>query len=198
MAHDAILPPPQYDRPFAGELIETRNINDMPTPCTHAPLIAGAISQKGVAVAGCSHRNLSRDVGGGTGPVFDNKLLAEPFRQPLTDHSREDVVPAAGSKSDDHSHRPRRIGLRPCDARHGRQRGRARCQMQKLSAGKFHFEPSRYPSHHSITSSARARSVGGTSRPSALAVLRLMASSYLVAACTGRSAGFSPLRMRST
>ena len=33
---------------------------------------------------------------------------------------------------------------------------------------------------HSITSSARASSVGGTSRPSALAVLRLMSSSNLV------------------
>src|SRR5262245_25683633 len=33
-------------------------------------------------------------------------------------------------------------------------------------------------SDHSITSSARASSVGGTSRPSALAVLRLIASSY--------------------
>src|SRR5262249_37464479 len=51
---------------------------------------------------------------------------------------------------------------------------------------------------HSITSSARASSVAGTSRPSAFAVLRLMTSSYLVGACTGRSAGFSPLRMRST
>jgi hypothetical protein len=51
---------------------------------------------------------------------------------------------------------------------------------------------------HSITSSARASSVGGTSRPSARAVLRLITSSYLVGACTGRSAGFSPLRMRST
>src|SRR5262249_39786989 len=50
---------------------------------------------------------------------------------------------------------------------------------------------------HSITSSARASSVGGPSRPSALAVLRLITSSYLVGACTGRSAGFSPLRMRS-
>src|SRR5258708_9431548 len=38
---------------------------------------------------------------------------------------------------------------------------------------------------HSITSSARARSVGGTSRPSALAVLRLIAKPYLVGACTG-------------
>src|SRR5262249_8677977 len=51
---------------------------------------------------------------------------------------------------------------------------------------------------HSITSSARASSVGGTSRPSALAVLRLITNSYLVGACTGRSPGFSPLRMRST
>src|SRR5262245_48981255 len=51
---------------------------------------------------------------------------------------------------------------------------------------------------HSMASSAMASSVGGTSRPRALAVLRLMTSSYLVGACTGRSAGFSPLRMRST
>src|SRR5262249_11905153 len=51
---------------------------------------------------------------------------------------------------------------------------------------------------HSITSSARASSDGGTSRPSAFAVLRLMTSSYFVGACTGRSAGFSPLRIRST
>ena len=52
------------------------------------------------------------------------------------------------------------------------------------------------PLHHSITSSARASSVGGTARPSALAVLRLMKSSTFVDCWTGRSAGFSPLRMR--
>src|SRR5262249_1671597 len=51
---------------------------------------------------------------------------------------------------------------------------------------------------HSITSSARASSVAGTSMPIALAALRLITNSYLVGACTGRSAGFSPLRMRST
>jgi len=50
---------------------------------------------------------------------------------------------------------------------------------------------------HSITSSARASNDCGTSRPSVLAVLRLITSSYLVGACTGRSLGFSPLRMRS-
>ena len=48
---------------------------------------------------------------------------------------------------------------------------------------------------YSITSSARASSVGGTSRPSAFAVLRLITSSNLVGCCTGKSAGFAPLRI---
>ena len=38
----------------------------------------------------------------------------------------------------------------------------------------------------------------GTVRPSSLAVLRLITSSYLFGVCTGKSAGFSPLKMRST
>src|SRR5262249_10715371 len=49
---------------------------------------------------------------------------------------------------------------------------------------------------HSITSSARARTVAGMSRPSALAVLRLITNSNFTVCCTGRSAGFSPLRIR--
>src|SRR5262245_17530785 len=51
---------------------------------------------------------------------------------------------------------------------------------------------------HSITSSARASRVVGTSRPRASAALRLITNSYLVGTSTGRSPGFSPLRMRST
>src|SRR5262245_34449945 len=73
--------------------------------------------------------------------------------------------------------------------RAGRERPRRRAAKQC---------DERAPLHHSITSSARASSVGGTSRPSAFAVLRLMTSSYFVGACTGRSPAFSPLRMRST
>jgi hypothetical protein len=42
---------------------------------------------------------------------------------------------------------------------------------------------------HSITSSARASTVGGISRPSALAVFRLISNSYLVGAWTGSSPG---------
>jgi hypothetical protein len=51
---------------------------------------------------------------------------------------------------------------------------------------------------YSITSSAPASKDGGMVRRSAFAVFRLTTSSNLVGACTGRSAGFSPLRMRST
>src|SRR5262249_3020759 len=49
---------------------------------------------------------------------------------------------------------------------------------------------------HSITSSARASKVGGTSRPRIRAVWALMISSNLLDCTTGRSAGLAPLRMR--
>ena len=51
---------------------------------------------------------------------------------------------------------------------------------------------------HSITSSARASSVGGTARPSALAVLMLTTRSKRVGCSTGKSDGFAPLRILST
>jgi hypothetical protein len=51
---------------------------------------------------------------------------------------------------------------------------------------------------YSITSSASAITVGGTVRPSVVAVLRLMANSNLAGACVGRSAGLAPFKMRST
>src|SRR5262249_24797893 len=50
---------------------------------------------------------------------------------------------------------------------------------------------------HSITSSARCWSRGGTSRSSAFAVLRLTTSSNLTGTWTGSSFGFSPRRIRS-
>jgi hypothetical protein len=53
-------------------------------------------------------------------------------------------------------------------------------------------EQSQQGSPYSITSSARASKVAGTSMPSILAVCRL------TACMTGRLAGFSPLRMRPT
>jgi hypothetical protein len=50
---------------------------------------------------------------------------------------------------------------------------------------------------HWITSSAWASSIGGISRPSAFAVLRLMTISNFLGCSTGRSAGLVPLRIEA-
>ena len=57
---------------------------------------------------------------------------------------------------------------------------------------------SRHSAIHSITSSARTSSEGGTAMRRTLAVLRLITSSNLVGCSTGRSEGFAPLRILST
>jgi hypothetical protein len=57
-------------------------------------------------------------------------------------------------------------------------------------------EQSQQMALYSITSSAIADSVGGTSTPSALAAFKLITNSNLVNCTTGRSAGLSPLRIR--
>jgi hypothetical protein len=75
------------------------------------------------------------------GPVLDDEWLAEPLCEPLSNQACDDVDPTAGSKANDDAHRLDRIGLRPGDTRYRGQRGSARGQMQKLSAGKFQFEP---------------------------------------------------------
>ena len=51
---------------------------------------------------------------------------------------------------------------------------------------------------YSITVSAVVSNIGGTARPSALAVFKLMASSNLVGCSTGISPGFVPRKILST
>src|SRR5262249_29232612 len=110
--------------------------------------------------------------------AFDVPSLAQALSECILDGRRF----ARRSHTQEPDHRHRRL-LRVCRER---PRGcRAADQRDELAAP------------HSITSSARASTAGGTSRPSAFAVFRLITSSYFVGACTGRSAGFSTLRMRS-
>jgi len=56
----------------------------------------------------------------------------------LTYQACKDVEGSAGRDGHDDTHGPGRIGLRPRDARHRRQRASAHGQMQKSTAGKFH------------------------------------------------------------
>src|SRR5262249_36906941 len=138
-----------------------------------------------IAVCRRTPNRLYTDIATTARTVLDDELLTEALRQPLTNEARSNVVNTTGRKWDNDAHGPRRIGLRPRYARYSRERGSTRCQMQKLSAGKFHLEPS---SHHSITSSARASSVGGTLRPRARAVGRFITNTNLADCTTGRSA----------
>ena len=90
---------------------------------------------------------------------------------------------------------PWRVTAEETDHRHGLLL-RTRCERpRRHRAADQRYE---FPPPHSITSSARASSDGGTSRPSAFAVLRLKMSSNFVGCSIGRSAGLAPLRMRST
>src|SRR5262245_13357167 len=117
-----------------------RECAEVPTTRRGAAVAASVAS--GAAVRGRTHDRLGADITASARPVLDDKLLTEPFRQELAHQTRDDVIPAASGSHNDHAHRPRRIGLRLRRARHRRQRGSAGGQMQKISAGKFHFDPS--------------------------------------------------------
>ena len=107
------------------------------------------------------------------------------FLQPLQERSdagqRFRIVGGEVHEHADPSHRARL--LRP---RRERPRRRAAEQRDELA-----------PSH-SITSSARASSVGGTVRRSMRAVSALMTSSNFDVCTTGKSDGFAPFKMRPT
>src|SRR5262245_24160738 len=118
------------------------------------PSVRRSNLQQRVTVRRSTHDSLGRDIAAGACPVLNDKGLTEVLRQPLADQARVQVGHAAGRPADDQSHWPRWIGLRPSSPQRGRQRGSACGQMQKLSAGKFHFEPPS-SSHYSMTSSAR-------------------------------------------
>jgi hypothetical protein len=86
------------------------------------------------------------------------------------------------------------------EAPDGRLRARRRPVLRKAAAAadiiwRMQLTHKRHQGS-SITASVMARSCGGTSMPSALAVRRLIKNSNLVACWTGRSAGLTPLRMR--
>src|SRR5215831_4518950 len=89
----------------------------------------------------------------------------------------------------------RRRAAEEPDHRH-RRLLRARCERPRRRRAAD--ERDELPPLHSITSSARASSDGGTARPRAFAVVRLMTRSNLVGCSTGMSPGFAPRRILST
>src|SRR5262249_3303587 len=89
-------------------------------------------------------RSAHTDIAVSPAYVLDVELLAKMLGQLLCDESAEKIGRTAWRIRHDHAHRPRRIGVRPCQARAGRQRSSTRSKLQKISAGKFHEPPSRF------------------------------------------------------
>jgi hypothetical protein len=125
------------------------------------------------------------DIAGGPTNVHPQITAIDPTQllKPLRERGEPGLRLGIGfAQCHEHADPPHAVGLlrprreRPSDRRAAHQRDEL-------------------PSPHSITSSVIARSPGGTSMPSVLAVLRLMTNSNLVDCATGRSAGLAPLRM---
>ena len=88
----------------------------------------------------------------------------------------------------------RGVAVRPIlRAHHARQCG---ASVRVLGRG-GPLMPTGDIARYSITSSASASTCGGNSMPSAFAVLRLTTNSNFADCTTGKSAGFSPLRIRA-
>src|SRR6516162_4586322 len=118
--------------------------------------------------------------------VFDRYILAL------------DIAGFGQALTEGRSHRRVRPGRRTVEKPDHRHRRLLRARRDGPCRRAAEQRDERAPPHHSITSSARASSVGGTSRPSALAVLTLMTISIFVENSIGRSPGFAPFRILST
>jgi hypothetical protein len=90
--------------------------------------------QKRVTIRRSAHDGLGGDIAAPSWTVLGNEWLAKAFRQPLAHQTCDDVVSASCGCTDDQTHRPRGIGLRPRNPRHHHwQRGSACGQMQELA-----------------------------------------------------------------
>ena len=81
-----------------------------------------------IAVGRRAHDRLGGDIAGAR-PVVDDEWLTEPIGKPLPGQPRKDVGRAARGNADHDTHRPRRIGPRPSEARQRWKCGSTRCQM---------------------------------------------------------------------
>src|SRR5262249_14402630 len=74
--------------------------------------------------------------------ILDRRRRFPRFIEFLRKEAGRNVGSAARREADDDAHRPAWVALRPSEARDGRQRGSARGQTQKSTAGTFHFRQS--------------------------------------------------------
>jgi hypothetical protein len=173
-----------------GSAAIANTIGTVRVACSSGAAAALPFCEDDVRCEGCQFPSVSvklRSVGCGP-PRVEAHIAADipaQERQRLHECSEADLKfrIVRGSRKQ-HTDAPHSLGL--LRARHEWPRSRSAEQRYELAPV------------HSITSSARLSSDGGTSRPSALAVLRLITSSNFVGRSIGRSPGLAPLRILST
>src|SRR5262249_15317552 len=141
---------------------------------------------------GSDHRSSSR-------PILDDDGLSEAIRELWPENAAESVDRPTGWPRSDQRDPARRVifGSRKQNGLRGEQHANNRWRGETRTRGSRAAEKrDERAAPHSITSSASASNLSGISRPSALAVLGLSTNSNFVGSITGRSLGFSPLRMR--
>src|SRR5262245_64373162 len=79
--------------------------------------VSRSVKQERVAVRRRAHDCFGPDIAATARPVVDDKWLAEPFRQPLTQEARNNVLRAYAGNGADDAYRPRGIRVRPGEAR---------------------------------------------------------------------------------
>jgi hypothetical protein len=150
--HDEPVAHEARDRRDVTKEIEVELVVERRVDC-----VRRASQEQRISVRLRTHDCFGASIAASAWPILDDELLAKPFRQPLADQTRVQVVRAASRKADDDAHRARRIGLRSRHPRHRGERGSARGQLQKLSAGKFHFAPSSRSFDHLVGAGKQCR-----------------------------------------
>src|SRR5438874_9711869 len=88
---------------------------------------------------------LNAEHSAGTAFVLDHDRLADRARDIFRDEARHEIKSAASDGRHDESYGTHWIGLRHRETRDSWERYGTSCQMQKSSAGKFHFHHSPIP-----------------------------------------------------
>jgi len=134
-----------------------------------------------------------------------SKRLAEPggFRNPMRSDAAPPVLTASLGSHASQSRTPAsnpilKLRFLQCSRQKNLLISSRRTSSATTSPGSPNPPEANNTVAHSITSSARATRVYGKLRPIVRAALRLIDSVNLSGACTGRSAGRCPRRMRST
>src|SRR5947209_16175430 len=97
--------------------------------------------QKRMTIGGGTCYRLRPEVACSAWSVFNNERLPQSFGQPLPYQACNDVGRTAGRKSNNQTHWPRRIGLRPCDPRDSGSGEAGTGKIQEPTTNELHSFP---------------------------------------------------------